>query len=53
MIHGYDTSALFREDTILRLQRLYAEIAALQKSIEELEQKLPPSQKQNLPPHKG
>ena len=42
MPRGYDTSALFREDTILRLKQLYAEIAALHKSMEELERKAPP-----------
>ena len=34
MIRGYDTSALFREDTILRINYLNAKIAELQKSIE-------------------
>ena len=34
MIQGYDTFALYCEDTILRIQHLYEEIAALQRSIE-------------------
>ena len=34
MIRGYDSSALFREDTILRIMQLYAEIAAIEKSME-------------------
>ena len=36
-VRGYDTSALFREDTIERIKHLNAEIAELQKSIEERE----------------
>ncbi len=34
MIRGYDSSALFREDTILTIRQLYAEIAAIEKSME-------------------
>ena len=37
MFRGYDTSALFREDTIERIRHLNAEIAKVQKSIEEME----------------
>jgi len=37
MTPGYDTSALFREDTILRIRHLEAEIAELQKEMEERE----------------
>ncbi len=37
MIRGYDTPALFREDTILRIRHSEAEIAELQKEMEELE----------------
>jgi len=33
MTSGYDTSALFREDTLLRIKHLNAEIAELQKSM--------------------
>ena len=37
MIRGYDTSALFREDTLERIRHLEAEIAELQKEMEERE----------------
>ncbi len=37
MFRGYDTSALFREDVILRIRQLEAEIAAIQKEMEEIE----------------
>ena len=40
MLRGYDTSPLFREDTILRIQHLYEEIAALQRSIEKGKKRL-------------
>ncbi len=38
MIRGYDTSQLFREDTIERIKHLNAEIAELQKEMERLEE---------------
>lgn len=41
MIRGYDTSALFRKGTILRIRQRYAEIAKDQQSIKELEAQLP------------
>ncbi len=34
MFRGYDTSALYREDTILRIRRLEAEIAEIQEEID-------------------
>lgn len=37
MIRGYDTSALFRKDTILRIKQLNAEIAEFQREMEERE----------------
>ena len=37
MIRGYDTSQLFREDTIERIKHLNAEIAELQKEMEKTE----------------
>ena len=37
MFRGYDTSALFREDTLERIQHLNAEIVELQKEMEERE----------------
>ena len=36
MFRGYDTSALFREDVILRIRQLEAEIVAIQKEMEEI-----------------
>lgn len=35
MPRNYDTSALFRKDTILRIKHLYSETVTLQKSMEE------------------
>jgi len=40
MIQGYDTFALYCEYTILRIQHLYEEIAALQRSIEKGKKRL-------------
>ncbi len=48
MIRGYDTSALFREDTILRIQHLNEEIAALQRSMEEVEEDTAASEDRKL-----
>ena len=45
MIRGYDTSALFREDTIERIKHLNAEIAELQKSMEKTEKEVAASEK--------
>ncbi len=36
MFRGYDTPQLFREDTLLRIQHLYDEIAASQRSLDKL-----------------
>ena len=38
MFRGYDSSALYREDTILRIRHLEAEIADMQKDIERQKQ---------------
>ncbi len=46
MIRGYDTSALFREDTILRIQHLTAEIAELQKEMERRQKEVAASEEQ-------
>jgi len=39
MFRGYDTSALYREDTILRIRHLEAEIAYMQKEIDRQKEK--------------
>ncbi len=39
MFRGYDSSALYREDTILRIRHLEAEIADMQKDIERQKEK--------------
>ena len=39
MFRGYDSSALYREDTILRIRHLEAEIADMQKDIDRQKQK--------------
>ncbi len=39
MWRGYDTNALWRHDEILRIRRLEAEIADMQKDIERQKQK--------------
>ncbi len=39
MFRGYDSSALYREDTILRIRHLEAEIAYMQKEIDRQKQK--------------
>ncbi len=36
IVRGYDTFQLFREDTLHRIQHLYDEIAASQKSMDKL-----------------
>ncbi len=40
MFRGYDTSALHWKDEILRIRHLEAEIAALQKEMEEIKRDL-------------
>ena len=40
MIRGYDTSALHWKDEILRIRHLEAEIADLQKGMEEIKRRL-------------
>jgi len=40
MFRGYDTSVLYREDTTLRIRHMEAEIAALQKEMEEIKRDL-------------
>ena len=44
MIPGYNTSQLFREDTLLIIMHLYDEIAALQKIIERVEKEVAASE---------
>jgi len=39
MFRGYDSSALYREDTILRIRHLEAEIADMQKDIDRQKKK--------------
>ena len=38
MIRGYDSSALYREDTLERIRHLNAEIAEMQKEMERREE---------------
>ena len=45
MFRGYDTSALFREDTIERIKHLNAKIAELQKSMEKTEKEVATSER--------
>ncbi len=45
MIRGYDTSVLFRQDTIERIMHLNAEIAALQKSMGKTKKEVAASEK--------
>jgi len=40
MDRGYNTSQLFREDTLLRIQHISDEIEAIQKSIDLVEKKV-------------
>ena len=44
-VRGYDTSALFREDTIERIKHLNAEIAELQKSMGKTEKEVAASER--------
>jgi len=46
MFRGYDTSELFLKDTLLRTRHLDAEIAGLQKSMDELEKETAVSERQ-------
>ncbi len=40
MLRAHDTSQLFREDTLLRIQHICDEIEAIQKSIDLVEKKV-------------
>jgi len=40
MLRAYDTSQLFREDTLLRVQYISDEIEAIQKSIDRVEREV-------------
>ena len=44
-VRGYDTSKLFRKDTIERIKHLDAEIAELQKSMEETKKEVAASER--------